>query len=62
MIRKDILRAIRAKGEFVRRCDVADILGYKDPHSVDRYLRGLPRYGTKYLAEDVADAIVKGRQ
>ena len=45
-------------GAFTTRKRVADALGYKDPHSVDKYLRGLTKYGGRYFTEEVYDRIV----
>ena len=48
-------------GAFVTRKKLADVLGFKDPHSVDKYLRGLERLcGSRYLTTDVYDRIVSG--
>lgn len=47
-------------GTFTTRKRLADYLGYKDPHCVDRFLRGLERIaGTRYMSADVYDAIVE---
>lgn len=47
-------------GTFTTRKRVAEYLGYKDPHSVDRFLRGLERVaGTRYMSADVYERIVK---
>ena len=45
------------KSEFITRQQVAVAMGYGDPHSVDQYLNGLQRIGTRYFIEDVAQAI-----
>lgn len=46
-------------GTFTTRKKVAEALGYKDPHRVDKYLRGLDRINnSRYLSSDVADAIL----
>lgn len=46
-------------GVFVTRKKLAEVLHYKDPHSVDKYLNGLERIcGSRYLTEDVYDRIV----
>ena len=47
-------------GAFTTRKRVADALGYRDPHSVDKWLKGLERIGgTRYLTADVWDRIVE---
>lgn len=63
MIRADIERALRNQttGDFVTRSEVARALGYKDPHNIDKYLKGLPRIGLKYFVGDVADRLLEMR-
>lgn len=47
-------------GVFTTRSKIAKALQYKDPHSIDKYLRGLERIcGSRYLSEDVYEQIVK---
>lgn len=43
---------------FTYRKRVAEVMQYKDAHYVDKYLRGLPRVGTRYFSIDVADRIL----
>lgn len=46
-------------GEFTTRKKVADALQYKNPQSVDKYLKGLERVSkNRYLSEDVANKIL----
>ena len=61
MIRADIETSLRkqSSSDFVNRSEVAKALGYKDPHSVDKYLRGLPRIGNRYFVGDVAGRILE---
>lgn len=61
MIRADIERALRnqTSGDFLNRREVAMALGYKDPHSVDKYLKGLGRIGNRYLIRDVAERVME---
>lgn len=61
MIRADIERALRSQttGDFVNRAEVARALGYKDAHSVDKYLKGLPNIGKRYLIREVAERIME---
>lgn len=59
MIRSDIEKALRnqTSGDFVTRQEVARALGYRDPHSVDKYLKGLGKIGSKYLVSEVAERL-----
>ena len=59
MIRADIEKALRnqTSGDFVTRAEVARAFGYKDAHSVDKWLKGLPKIGKKYLISEVAERI-----
>ena len=61
MIRADIERALRSQtsGDFVSRAEVARALGYKDPHSVDRYLKDLTSIGKRYLIREVAEKLME---
>ena len=61
MIRADIETSLRkqSSSDFVNRSEVAKALGYKDPHSVDKFLRGLPRIGNRYFVGDVAGRILE---
>ena len=45
---------------FTTRKRVADLMHYKDARYVDKFLRGLPRVGTRYFSEDVAERILQG--
>ena len=51
MTEKEFARAVG--GEFVTRKGLAEALHYKDPHSVDKYLKGLRSYGGRYVTRDV---------
>lgn len=59
MVRADIEQALRNQttGDFINRQEVANALGYKDPHSVDKFIRGLGRIGNRYLIKEVAERI-----
>lgn len=46
-------------GPFVTRLKLAGILGYKSAKSVDKYLDGLQRIGSRYLTEDVIDRLLR---
>lgn len=61
MLKADIEKALRSQtsSDFVNRAEVTRALGYKDPHSVDKYLRGLGRIGNRYFIGDVAGRILE---
>lgn len=61
MIKADVERALRSQttGDFVNRAEVMRALGYKDPHSVDKYLKGLSNIGKRYLISEVAERIME---
>ena len=61
MLKADIEKALRSQtsSDFVNRAEVTRALGYKDPHSVDKYLKGLGRIGNRYLISDVAERIAE---
>ena len=46
-------------GPFTTRKKIATALNYKDPKSVDKYLKGLEKInGNRYYSADVADRIL----
>lgn len=61
MTRTDIEKALRRQttGDFVSRAEIARALGYKDPHRIDRFLRGLNRIGYRYFVTDVAERLLE---
>lgn len=61
MLKTDVERALRTHigGEFANRKEIADTLGYKDAHAVDRFIKGLPRIGNRYYIGDVAERIIE---
>lgn len=56
------LRQFANGAVVITRKELAAALGYKDPHTVDKFLRGIAAVpGTKkYLIKEVAEAIMKG--
>ena len=63
MIRADIERALRSQttGDFVSRNEIAKAMGYRDPHSVDKFIKGLGRIGNRYLIREVAERIIEAK-
>ena len=61
MTKTDIADGIRrnCKSEFITRQELADAMGYKDAHSVDKYLKGLQKIGRKYFVQEVAERIIE---
>lgn len=61
MTRKDIENALRSQttGDFITRQEIANALGFKDAHSIDRYTNGLVRIGRRYFIKEVAEIIAK---
>lgn len=59
--RKELVRQMESYsgGLFITRKKLAQCMGRKDPHSVDKYLRDLPRVDKElYFIPDVADALI----
>lgn len=59
--RKELVKQMESYsgGLFITRKKLAQCMGRKDPHSVDRYLRDLPRVDKDlYFIPDVADALI----
>lgn len=64
MLKTDVERALRnqTSGDFVSRAEVTRALGYKDPHSADKYLKGLGKIGNRYYIGDVAERIMEAER
>ena len=46
-------------GAFITRKKLAQCMGRKDPHSVDKFLRDLPKVDKElYFIPDLADALI----
>lgn len=56
MIAEQIKQANDGK-PFIRRIDLARIMGHSDPKTVDKFLRGLSTVNERYLVEEVAEQI-----
>lgn len=59
--RKELIKHMEtfSGGIFIKRKTLAQCMGRSDPHSVDRYLRDLPRVDKDlYFIPDVADSII----
>lgn len=59
--RKEVVKRLESfsGGVFITRKKLAEVLGRKNPHSVDKYLRDLPRVDKElYFIPDVADALI----
>lgn len=66
--RKEMIKQLESfsGGVFITRKKLTAALGRKDPHSVDKYLKDLPRVDKElFFIPDVADALIAssgGRQ
>lgn len=47
---------------FITRKQLAKVMGYKDAHSVDRYLAGLEKVERKYFIPEVIEEITRRTQ
>ena len=54
------MRRFTGGSSFIRRYQLAAYMGRKDPHSVDRYLKGLSCVDGMYFIGDVAERIRGG--
>lgn len=62
MIRSTLVKNLRMQSGsmgMITRKQLCEFLGYKDRHSVDRYLAGAMKIGAGYAIEDVADKIME---
>ena len=48
-----------SRAGFMSRQQLSEYLGYKDPHSVDKYLHGLTSIGRQYFIGDIADSLLE---
>ena len=65
MNKQEIVRTFRSitGAVFITRKQLADLMGMKDPHGVDRYLKGLERIDNKYyFIPDVAEVLISRRR
>lgn len=61
MTRTELEKEMRAftGGGFITRKKLADFMGKKDPHNVDKYLAGIvPVSARDYFIKDVAEQIM----
>ena len=62
MTKSELVQSMRqfvGGGSFIRRYQLADYMGRKDPHSIDKYLRKLNRIdGDLYFLQDVAEVLI----
>lgn len=62
MERQELIRQMKmsTKTLFITRQELAEVMGYKDPHNVDKYLNGLEQVGKRYFIPDIA-SVLKSR-
>lgn len=61
MLRSQLIKSLqRQAGSYgvITKRQLMQFLGYKDRHSVAKYLIGVTRLGAGYSIEDVADSIM----
>ena len=51
---------IKGAPQFITRMQLAEYMGYRDPHCVDKYLNGIEQVGKRYFIPDVA-SVLKSR-
>lgn len=59
MERRELIRSMEKYTGcgFITRNQVAGFMGKKDPHSIDKYIHGLPKVGQSYFIPDVATSL-----
>ena len=59
MERKELINSMKnfTGAGFITRSQLAEFMGYKDPHYVDRYINGLQRINKRYFINDVATVL-----
>lgn len=59
MEKQELIRQMKmsTKTLFITRQELAEVMGYKDAHCVDKYLSGLERVEKKYFIPDVVESI-----
>ena len=64
MDRKELIAQMKSHTGacFIDRKQLAAFMGYKSVNSVTAYLVGLERLDNKYFIQEVADALLRGRQ
>ena len=62
MLKQDLIVALRkASGgaEFISQKELAQVLGFKDPHSIRELVQGVIRVGKRYYLPEVAGRIMQ---
>ena len=60
MTKTELVKGMQAftGGGFINRDELKKFLGYKDSHSIAKFLCGLERVGNRYFIPDVAEQII----
>lgn len=53
---------VKGAPQFITRMQLAEYMGYRDPHSVDKFLSGLERIAKLYFIPDVVEKIKRGSE
>lgn len=65
MTKQDVVSSFKTKtggAVFITRKQLAELMGIKDPHYVDRFLKGLDRIDRKYYyIPDVVEMLLSRR-
>ena len=62
MLKQDLIAALRkASGgaEFISQKELAQVLGFKDPHRIRELVHGVSRVGKRYYLPEVAGRIMQ---
>lgn len=62
MLKSDLIMALRkASGgaEFISQKELAQVLGFKDPHRIRELVTGVSRIGKRYYLPEVAGRIMQ---
>lgn len=54
--------SVKGAPQFITRMQLAEYMGYRDPHSVDKFLSGLERIAKLYFIPDVVERLKKGSE
>ena len=62
MLKQDLIAALRKASEgaeFISQKELAQVLGFKDPHRIREIVQGVSRVGKRYYLPEVAGRIMQ---
>lgn len=63
MTRQELIRDMKAfsGSSFMSRHQLSKYMGFADPHTVDKFIRGLPSISKRYFIPDIATVLYENQ-